>query len=310
MDFGKLPSVDSIRFDLPAPEPRSAKVLEQSDPKRNVSVYVGGSVWACPSWVGSLYPPGTKAKHFLEIYSRQVAATELNPTFYHIPSLAQVRRWRELTPEGFQFSPKLHQSISHASDLNESIKGMKEFWSVISTFEARLGLCFLQLPPHFSFQSFGVLQMILPHFQNPEKLSIEFRHPSWFQNQMLRPEIFDYLHNKKISTVITDVAGRRDVLHASLTTNQVLIRFVGNEPHPSDGRRLLDWVDRLKAWTDEGLKEIYFYIHQPTQAGVPGDVRFFIQELNSRLNLNLPYWTESRIPALQEKSSSDQLSFF
>ena len=62
--------------------------------------------------------------------------------------------------------------------------------------------------------------------------------------------------------MITDTAGRRDALHMCLTTAAVFIRFVGSAPHPSDRSRIAEWIDRIGRWTDSGLEELYFFIHQ------------------------------------------------
>ena len=63
--------------------------------------------------------------------------------------------------------------------------------------------------------------------------------------------------------VMTDVAGRRDVLTIGATTDIIFVRFVGNSGHPSDGERLKQWVNTLSEWVDAGIQEIYFFLHQP-----------------------------------------------
>ena len=61
--------------------------------------------------------------------------------------------------------------------------------------------------------------------------------------------------------VMTDVAGRRDVLTIGATTDVVFVRFVGNLGHPSDRERLKQWVITLSEWVDSGIQEIYFFLH-------------------------------------------------
>ncbi|MFN9379766.1 MAG: DUF72 domain-containing protein, partial [Bacteroidota bacterium] len=70
------------------------------------------------------------------------------------------------------------------------------------------------------------------------------------------------IHHQK-GMVMTDVAGRRDVLAIGATTDVVFVRFVGNLGHPSDGERLKQWVITLNEWVDAGIQEIYFFLHQP-----------------------------------------------
>jgi uncharacterized protein YecE (DUF72 family) len=95
------------------------------------------------------------------------------------------------------------------------------------------------------------------------KLSIELRHKSWFQDHKIIPALTEYLFKKKIGLVITDVAGRRDVLHTSQTTNWSLIRLIGNNLHLSDEERLRDWGARLVVWRNQGLRDAYLFLHQP-----------------------------------------------
>ncbi|MCS7003779.1 MAG: DUF72 domain-containing protein [Cytophagales bacterium] len=71
---------------------------------------------------------------------------------------------------------------------------------------------------------------------------MEFRHREWFSNSLAA---WETLIEYQVSTVITDVAGRRDVLHKRLITPYVIIRFVGNQLHPTDIQRLHAWAERL-----------------------------------------------------------------
>ena len=65
------------------------------------------------------------------------------------------------------------------------------------------------------------------------------------------------------------MAGRRDVLHQAVTGKTVVIRFIGNDLHPTDYTRIDAWVLKLKEWFDMGLHEVYFFIHQPDNMNVP-----------------------------------------
>jgi hypothetical protein len=63
--------------------------------------------------------------------------------------------------------------------------------------------------------------------------------------------------------VITDVAGRRDILHSSVTAPWTMIRLIGNDLDPSDHLRLHSWSERIWEWTKLGLEETYLFLHQP-----------------------------------------------
>jgi uncharacterized protein YecE (DUF72 family) len=87
--------------------------------------------------------------------------------------------------------------------------------------------------------------------------------------------------------VLTDVAGRRDVLHMRLTSPSAMIRFVGNSLHPTDYTRIDDWVERLKMWFDSGLKQLYFFVHEPDNITSPELATYFINQLNKACGFNV-----------------------
>ena len=95
------------------------------------------------------------------------------------------------------------------------------------------------------------------------------------------------LREIKIGSVITDTSGRRDVLHMRLTTPIAFIRFVGNNLHPTDFRRIDDWVNRMKLWIDSGIETIYFFIHNHEELNSPELCKYTIQKLNAATGLNL-----------------------
>jgi len=59
-------------------------------------------------YVGCCGTPGG-----LKNYSKEFKVTELNSTFYRLPKVETVRRWRQTVPENFIFTVKCHQAISH-----------------------------------------------------------------------------------------------------------------------------------------------------------------------------------------------------
>jgi uncharacterized protein YecE (DUF72 family) len=287
MDFGQVPNsappgyLDSFDFSLPENDPKNALRGARKPAPR---VYIGAPVWSHPGWVGSLYPRKTPSKEFLRFYSRQFNSIELNSTFYRIPDDKTLTHWREMTPPDFRFSPKLNQGISHG------VRGAQllgEFTSRIVALGDRLGMSFLQLPPSFSRNQLPTLRALLAQLPKNFSLAVEFRHPSWFIGQRLSPDAFDLLQELNLSTVITDTTSRRDVLHCSLTSNKVMIRFLGNELHPSDFARMDQWTQRIADWIQNGADEIYFFAHQAGYDPVPEMTRYLIKNLNLRAGLTL-----------------------
>jgi uncharacterized protein YecE (DUF72 family) len=54
-----------------------------------------------------------------------------------------------------------------------------------------------------------------------------------------------------------------------LTVPKAFIRFVGNSLHPTDYTRIDDWVNRIHYWLQQGMKEVYFFMHMHDEAYSP-----------------------------------------
>ena len=109
---------------------------------------------------------------------------------------------------------------------------------------------------------------------------------NWFKNPTIWQNTLQMLKSYQVGTVITDVAGRRDVCHQSLSTTTAMIRWVGNE-HPSDYKRIDEWVQRIKQWLDKGLEELYIFVHICENTIAPEMANYWIQELNLHCNLEI-----------------------
>lgn len=296
MEFGKLPDISHVDFSLPPDPPGMLEKLRRYNSSDDAAaLYIGCTGWGMPEWVGSIYPAGAKTKDFLRHYGRQFNTIELNTTHYRIPSPEMIAKWRSETPDDFRFCPKVPQIISHSADLGISGGALMQFCEVIAQLEDRLGCCFLQLPPYFGPEKIAVISRFLNHFPNHIPLAVELRHPGWFSDQEAATILFERMNREGIATVITDVAGRRDVLHMRLTTPVVLIRFVGNALHPTDYSRCDEWVGRLKHWYDNGLREVYFFTHEPDNMLAPQLAQYLWQQAISRLQVQTrgPNWQDN-----------------
>ena len=269
MEFGKLPDISRVDFRLPPDAPGTLSVLQAHPTLEEWPFYIGATGWAMKEWVGTYYPKGTTAKDFLAAYGTQFNTIELNTTHYRIPDLAAILRWKTQTPEDFRFCPKIPQTISHSRDLGTGNTQLDLFVEVIALLENRLGPSFLQLPPHFSPIQLPILESFLKKWPPELPLALEFRHPDWFCDTGLLREARELLEAFGVGTVITDVAGRRDVLHMQLTAPFVLVRFVGNNLHPSDYERTGNWVQRLQHWFGNGLQRVFFFTHEPDNLQAP-----------------------------------------
>ncbi|MEO0469155.1 MAG: DUF72 domain-containing protein [Bacteroidota bacterium] len=303
MKFGKLGSPDQILdIDFRLPE-NDVQFSSDGQMRDDFMVYVGCPMWGNKGWIGKLYPKGTKAGDYLQYYSQSFNTIELNSTHYRTPTDDIADRWREAAADGFHFCPKIPQSISHYRKLVNVTEDLQRFTDVIQRFEDHLGASFVQLHESFSPQLLGNLIQFVDQWPAQLPLSIEFRNTAWFENNRLIPEASEVLLRKGIGAVITDVSGRRDVLHATLTSNVVVIRFVGNALHPTDYSRADTWIDKLEEWKKLGIKAVYFFVHEPDDAFAPEMGSYVIEKLNERFDLAL------RIPGIPDEGG-EQMSLF
>jgi len=283
MDFGRLASLEGVSFELPKLPDRSRALLEahahetpQSKGDR-LWLRTGAPAWARKDWVGRMYPRGLSDKQFLKTYAQRVDAIELNASYYRVPSAEVLDAWAADAPARFRFCPKLHQSITHRRALEESADEALRFARHFLRLGEKLGPGFLQLPPWLDASGIDGLDALLAALPAEFRVAVEFRHPSWFEAHAgpggprgeLREDAVRLLEKWGAGAVITDVAGRRDACHASITAPFVIVRFVGNGLHPTDLPRADAWIERLVAWREIGLDEAYFFAHQPDDALAP-----------------------------------------
>lgn len=285
MDFGKLTDISNVDFSFPNIPLATKTVLQNTPQAKPAKIYAGCPIWANADWIGTTYPIGIKERDYLKFYAEQFNTIELNVTHYQIPLASTVKRWRKSVKEGFLFAPKFPQTISHQLLAEGNAKAKtEEFCAVIANLEDNLGTCFLQLPPHFMPKQVERLEQFLDELPLGFDLAIEFRHADWFKEDNFE-KIAKILEYRKIGTVLTDVSGRRDVLHLRLTTKMLMLRFVGNDLHQTDYARVDAWVDLMADWLKMGLEEIYFFAHEPDNIHSPVLVKYFLQKFHQNTKI-------------------------
>jgi uncharacterized protein YecE (DUF72 family) len=284
MKFGQSQNPDLIDFRLPADDTRTAEILKLNGQNKPLSVYVGCAKWNKTD-LKNFYPKGTKDE--LAYYSTQFNSIELNATFYRVPSRDQVISWKEKTPDGFKFFPKINQTISHFRRLNDVQALVEEYCDNISNFEEKLGMAFLQLHDNFGYKNYDKLVSFIENFPKAIPLAVEMRNTEWFNKATVSAEVYQLFEKHQITNVLVDTAGRRDLLHMRLTSPQAFIRYVGANDPQSDRERIDDWIDKLKVWVAQGLRDIYFFVHQNIEMESPFLSAYFIEKLNKEFGLKL-----------------------
>ena len=116
---------------------------------------------------------------------------------------------------------------------------------------------------------------------------LEVRHPDWFGKEGIREELFSVLKDIKMGAGVTDTSGRRDCAHMHLTVPKAFIRYVGNSLHLTDYKRVDEWIAKIKYWIEQGMEEVYFFMHMHDEAFSPELTVYMVDKINQSCGLNL-----------------------
>jgi uncharacterized protein YecE (DUF72 family) len=153
------------------------------------ATFAGTSGWAYPTWKPGFYPAGTSAKNFLSYYATRLSSVEVNYTFRTLPTSKMLAGWLAAVPEGFRFSFKAPQRITHFSRLRDTDDLVAEFIAALAPVAdaGKLGLLLFQLPPNFKADIPRLSAFLAtPVLSGPAKprIAFEFRHESWFTDEV------------------------------------------------------------------------------------------------------------------------------
>ena len=288
MDFGRAEysKLGEINFKLPK-EPYTNSMVLKGHKSLHPNFYVGLARWGRKEWIGKLYPKRTTETAFQIEYQKHFNAIEFNSTHYKLPSEEDINRWLEKANHSdIVFCPKVYQGISHSGSLNNKQFLTDVFLKSMRRFDQHLGAIFLQVSDKYGPKRKEELFTYLHSLPGDINFFLEVRHPDWFIEPMV-DELFQQLRKLKTGAVITDTAGRRDVAHMHVTIPKTMIRFVGNDMHETDFKRLDDWMARIKYWVESGLEEVYFFMHSLDEKYAPELAQYLIRQLNEKFKAGL-----------------------
>lgn len=295
MKFGKVEDPSKIDFTLPQDHPQTREILSQNT-KGLENISVGAAKWTKSEMKG-FYPKGTKDE--LKHYSTQFNSIELNGTFYGMPAPEQILTWKDKTPANFKFFPKITSTISHYRRLIDVTDHVTQFATSILNFEEKLGMAFLQLHDNYQPKDYSRLEKFVKEWPEEVPLAIELRNTEWYHNREIFNTTCELFEKYQITHIVVDTPGRRDMLHMRLTTPDTFIRFVaaGTE---ADFTRLDEWVQRLTVWKNEGLQNIYFFVHQGFEKEAPLLSAYLIRKMNEtwKTDLHIPKMATETIGTL------------
>jgi uncharacterized protein YecE (DUF72 family) len=148
-----------------------------------VKLWVGTSGYSYKAWLGNFYPERLAAKEMLRFYAARLPAVEINNTFYRLPKESVLQGWAEQAPAEFRFVLKAPQRITHVKRLKDASSEVEYLFRVATVLGSKIGAILFQLPPHLR-KDLEKLQNFLSILPGDRAVAFEFRHPSWFDDEV------------------------------------------------------------------------------------------------------------------------------
>ncbi len=252
--------------------------------------YLGCPGWGLKSWVGRLFPPGTKQADFLTRYAEVFNTVEGNTTFYALPAADVVARWNDQTPGTFRFCFKFPRTISHDKLLVDCAAEVAGFFDCIAPLAPKLGTLFVQLPPRFGPQHLASLGSFLVALPRGFTYAVELRHDLFFAGGPEEDDAVTLLRELDVDLVmmdsrglhsgralaVADVRARKPNLPVIMraTASHPLIRCVPHESFEASAHLMAPWAAQLVTWMKSG-KQPYFFMHAPDDTHAPENAYAF-----------------------------------
>lgn len=148
-------------------------------------VQIGTCGWSYKDWSGVFYPEELSPSDYLSAYAERYSIVEVDSTFYRSPSPNAVRQWRERTPDGFGFSLKVPQVITHEKVLVDCRDELRTFLSAVRGLGDKLRCCLLQFgyfnrARFFALKDFlSRLEPFLAAWPDDVPVAVEVRNKTW-----------------------------------------------------------------------------------------------------------------------------------
>ena len=228
-----------------------------SEPSTNASekqagqLYVGTSGWAYTIWKPEFYPKSVASKNFLKYYATQLNTVEVNYTFRRSLTEKAATGWMADVGPDFRFALKANQYITHIKKLQNVDEPIQRFLATLQPLAKQLGPVLFQLPPNLK-ADVVLLRDFLALLPRNFKAAFEFRHESWFADEIFQ-ELRD--HNATLCIAETEKLTTPEIR----TANYIYFRFRQPSYSPEEVKKLAERIGRFVA---DGLETYAFFKHE------------------------------------------------
>src|SRR6478735_11839559 len=175
----RAPASPSLRPGAASAHDRDRRPPGGMMPAMAGTLYLGTSGFGYDEWRhGVFYPEDLPSSRMLSYYATLFRSVEINYTFRKFPSQKVLTSWLQQTPEGFRFTLKANQRITHVRRLREVAGDVRAFMTDAAVLRERLGPVLFQCPPTVEYDE-SLLAAFADGLPPGVAAVMEFRHASW-----------------------------------------------------------------------------------------------------------------------------------
>jgi uncharacterized protein YecE (DUF72 family) len=220
-------------------------------------IHIGTSGWSYKHWKDDFYPKELKQTDWLPYYAKSFDVTEINTSFYRLPTEETVVGWIKKVPKKFLFCPKMSRYLTHMKKLNDPEEPLQRFFDIFKPMKKQLGPVLIQLPKmvKFNYDKTEYLFKLLKKSYREYEFVLEIRHDSWLQNDAL-----NLMAQYEIGLAISQSSERFP--YAEMATALYA--------SPYSDKDLKYFARKFKKWVKEG-HEIWAFFNNDVHGYAPKD---------------------------------------
>ena len=239
-----------------------------------LKLHVGTMGWSYSFWKGNFYPETLASKEFLAYYATRFSTVEVDSTFYRIPRVQSVLDWKEQTPQGFLFSLKFPQVITHVKMLKDCQEETSVFLERVELLKEKLGVLLLQFPYTFGIEHVSLLRDFLQKLPKRHRYVVEVRN-----RKLLNDGFYSVLRDNNVVLAWVESPFMPKV--NEVTSDFIYVRWEGDRRRVNGtlGRIEVDRNGQIKLWADkikpflEKQTAVFGYFSKYYSGHSPSDVK-------------------------------------
>jgi uncharacterized protein YecE (DUF72 family) len=234
-------------------------------------IHIGTSGWSYKHWKEIFYPVKLKATEWIVFYSNHFNATEINGSFYRLPTQDTVLTWMEKVPPDFLFCPKMSRFLTHMKKLVDPEEPLERFFGIFEPMQKMMGPVLVQLPAKlkFNYDKAEHFYHLLKTKYRQYEFVMEVRHDNWLTDDSLT------LMTKYDIGLVISQSGNHFPYLEMITAKNIYVRFHGPEALCSSSysdEMLKAFARKFKKWEKEG-HEIWAFFNNDIHGYAIGDAK-------------------------------------